>query len=428
MIRTRWPLAIVTLLVLTASFVFPAAASAPDESTTSDYEFSFTGFFAQLDPRVRSLRRELSDLRDLEAILPNPRIEWRQSSANVKATLLSAKPGESTEAPFIEFQFDQPYRIDDLYLASAPAFFKLLGERQRFDANRSVRGHFEIEFVAGGKKRRIAISDPNSDHQLPLRLAIDADEVTSLRLRFGPLSNPDLRAYLSISEIFILSGELNIAPLAKVRISDSLQAEEGWEPKYATDERHWLGPPVIHREVACFGYRSEDLATDDEAWVELSFSEPVAADEIRIYPTSSPERAGSSGYLFPRQLRVEGWTETEGEAHNLLDWSLEEGDELCGNILTAKNLGAERWSKLRVTGVELSSEDNTYLMALGEIEVIAKNENVAPKAELRTSSEFSDSDWKLGGLTDGEIGTGKIIPLADWLNGVNRIAKVQQDR
>ncbi|MFT5468078.1 MAG: signal transduction histidine kinase [Verrucomicrobiales bacterium] len=411
------------------SFASTLSADPPPnfQQPVEEVESGLSGFLRRLDPRVRRVQQDLEILQELSGDLPNPRIELRQSQDSGQAALFSIDQADTSgERPFLEFRFDRPRRVDEIYLIRLSHFFELLGKNQRFSANRSDPGHFEIEIEAGGKRRLLAIGDSNSERVFPVRLPIDEDEVSFLRLGFGSLSGSS-QASLAISEILILSGEINLASRAEISLSGPLRTEPGWDLAYATDGRHWLGPPVIDRQVTCYGFMSAPLPENSEAWVELEFPEPISADELRIFPGQLPYIPGPTKHLFPQQLLVQVWADGTAESRQILDWSADLNGELGPNALSV-NLDGESWKRLRITGSGLSEiRKNQNVFALGEVQVIAGTENLATNAELRASSEVNRADWNLNGLTDGQTGAGKIAPLPEWLAGVNRGAAVQQE-
>lgn len=389
-------------------------------------ESGLTGLLRRLDPRVRRVQQDLEELRVLAGDLPSPRVELRHSQDSARAALLRINPNApSTERPSLEFRFDRPRRIDEIYLIRLPHYFELIGENQPFEPSSDRPGHFEIEFESGGNRQFLAIGDINSDRTLPIRLPIGRDQISWLRLGFGSLAG-DETASFAISEIFLLSGETNLAPQAEVTLRGALEDETGWEIGYATDGRHWLGPPVVSEEVEIFGHLSERRPIGSEEWVELNFPTPVSADEIRVFPGQLPHFPGPTEHFFPRQLLIEGWAEGASEPETILDWNAEREGELGANTLDVA-LPDRPWKRFRLTGAGLNEIDGKVIFALGEVQVISGLENLAPRAELSASSVARTPRWNLAGLTDGRTAAGRIETLSNWLEGVNRSARVQQE-
>jgi len=157
---------------------------------------------------------------------------------------------------------------------------------------------------------------------------------------------------------------------------------------------------------AAYGYHSAITRDEDEEkWVQLDLGESREIAEIRIVPAYDDYNGIGAGFGFPRRFRIEV-SDDPGfvEGRRIL---LDAGDAdqpARGTRPLAVPGDGRPFRVLRFTATKLAERKDDYILALGEIELIAPDgeSNLAPGTELSAKDSIEQAvRWRLANLVDG---------------------------
>jgi signal transduction histidine kinase len=166
------------------------------------------------------------------------------------------------------------------------------------------------------------------------------------------------------------------------------------------------------------GRVAADSATRKQAAVDLG--RVVALDEVRLIPASRDGVPRPFEYGLPARFRIEvsaaggeqGWT----ALYDRTDRSLQTPG---GNVQCFRADGVQA-RYLRVSASRLREWTGECVMALGELQAYAGDDNVAFGAKGLAEESLEDAEWGLAGLTDGRVAEGKLLEWPQWLHGLVR--------
>lgn len=320
-----------------------------------------------------------------------------------------------------------------------PGQFRLL-----FDFNRQP-GQVRINLGARPESEppRYEIHD-NANPTSPLPVWIDFEPRSAKKLILEiprlPLisSNPQDNSSLygcMFAEIEIYSGEVNVAPQAKLSASDSLE-RDAWGLRFLCDDRTPLGQPEINKPPPDYrGYHSQLLENEAmEVSIDYQWDQPHKMDAIRLHPAKPDYWNDAGGYGFPRKFVIRAFP-TPALSRKGSQWiTIADHRDLeypnpANNDVTFPLPEATSISKVTLTATLLAQEladlkqDNTrskFLLALSEISALAKGSPLPSPTSISTSSNPLDSHWAAEGLADGYTSTGKIISSRRWASDLSQ--------
>ncbi len=146
------------------------------------------------------------------------------------------------------------------------------------------------------------------------------------------------------------------------------------------------------------GYHSAiSPVADATKWVAIDLGDAKEIDEIRLVPARPTDFRDSPGFGFPRRYRVE--VAGEGEYAMLVDRS---GEDQANPDLKPVVLPVNaRIRRVRVTATRLWEREKDFVFALGELQAIAKGENVALQASVAALDSIEAGRWAKAHLVDG---------------------------
>jgi len=159
-------------------------------------------------------------------------------------------------------------------------------------------------------------------------------------------------------------------------------------------------------DASSIGHKSEIAKTDDAwPWVQLDFGGDVRCDRVRLHPARPDGDATKPGVLFP--LRVKIYTDARGKFE---DKAIRLAEYVWQDL---PNAGAEpleldisrytlRYLRIVATKIQKDGSDG-YAMALGEIEVLDGQQNIAPRGAVSVSGSSGGAGWSPSALNDGSL-------------------------
>jgi len=159
-------------------------------------------------------------------------------------------------------------------------------------------------------------------------------------------------------------------------------------------------------DAGAIGHKSDQAKTEDAwPWVQFDFGGNVVCDRVRFHPARPDGDATKPGELFPLRVRI--YTDARGKFE---DKAIRLADYEWQDI---PNPGAEplefeipRYTLryLRVVFTKLQADGKGgYAAALGEIEVLDGQQNVASRGEITVSGSSNEPGWSPAGLNDGAL-------------------------
>ncbi|MEM1443333.1 MAG: histidine kinase, partial [Verrucomicrobiota bacterium] len=234
--------------------------------------------------------------------------------------------------------------------------------------------------------------------------------------------------YLAVSEVFLLSGNENVAPSGSLGWSDSFLPDRSMVPAFLKDEKTPLGLPLLRTETSLLGYHSEikDATGVDEEWIELSWAEPQEVSSIRLIPAQQRVLPHTETFAFPLAHRTDFLRGGEKVGSRSVRYAIDPGQ----NVVTVAGFEGEKVDRIRWTATELWQRRNTRFLALAEVEVYgADDQNIAGTAELALSSSGVESKiWNREALTDGLASEGELLTFGEWLQGLDHSRNLRKER
>jgi signal transduction histidine kinase len=237
-------------------------------------------------------------------------------------------------------------------------------------------------------------------------------------------------SFFGLSELFVFSGERNIALGAPALALDKISLNPNWSPAHLSDGFTPLGLPtgVLVKSRECF--RSAPLPGELEpSWLEVTLAQQTELSALALVPAawiSNLARIQQLGEGFPLAFRVE-------VAAGAGPWRkvFEHGPEERQPFPNPSNLAwycalpeTTQADRVRVTATRhLYNEAAAgFYLALSEIQLLdAEGRNVALNAEV-TSSHPPKTNRIFGPkrVVDGYSSEGSLLPVRDWLKALDR--------
>ena len=151
-----------------------------------------------------------------------------------------------------------------------------------------------------------------------------------------------------------------------------------------------------------YGYHSGIASKEDEPkWVQIDLGKSVPIHEIRVYPAYDDYAGIGAGSGFPIQYRVDGSDDPlfKTAVIPLLETTTR---DRTATVLIPGTAQAFRF--VRLTTSTLAERKNDYALALGEIEIIARNgrENLAIHRPVTSKDSIESAPrWGRQNLVDG---------------------------
>jgi len=229
---------------------------------------------------------------------------------------------------------------------------------------------------------------------------------------------------LALAEIAILSGGGNRALGRPVTAAGFTPPSFRWAPEYLTDGRTSLRT-FEGREISpSSGYHSlietrEDLVK----WVQVDLGEVRLLDSVVLVPAHPGDWMDASGFGFPVRFRVEGSRFSDmSNPVMLADFTTSDYQNPGDNPVEIRML-AKHARFVRLTGTRLYAARNRALLAMSEMQVFSGPYNVALHKPVTSLDSFhfpARPLWNPAFLTDGFSSNRRLIPMAEWLQAMDR--------
>lgn len=255
-------------------------------------------------------------------------------------------------------------------------------------------------------------------------------EIKRLRLKAVSPWHPEGLSVLALSELFLLSGNRNVALAGSVSAGSSREARPTWSKNNLIDMNTPLGLPLapsLGSKPA--GYQSMpslDRHTQKSLTVELP--EDAVLDELRLVPVRRPEMPAWLAYGFPVTFYIETARKPDFSDATLVFDHRSSNMPSPGQNMVCIPVSKVRARYVRLTVTELWERAGDYVLALAELQAYAEGKNVALGAKVSASDSFTSSAWSPAALTDGVTADGKFLELPDWLEQLQRRQTMEAER
>jgi len=377
-------------------------------------------------PVVRELREEIAFCLEIERELPRLRFELQGDRSNKFALFRCLdEVGDYS----LSWKLERAESLDDLFLLptripQADGTIRRLGFPLRSRIELSESGSFEKD----ARVFEVPASSNEGVPGFPVRVSLDGKPARAWRWIIDEPYAPFRIGYLALSEIFVLSGEVNVAPEATLSWSQSFLPDRSMAPAFLQDEKTPLGLPLIREETAVLGYHSEikELTATDEEWIELSWSVPQEISAIRLIPSQQRVLPHTETFGFPLAHRTDYFLGNEELGSRRVRYEIDPGQ----NVITIPGVPNQKVDRVRWVATELWQRRNSRFLSLAEFEVLGGNgKNIAPVAELKVSSPgIANAIWNRDALTDGLASEGRLISAGAWLRGLDEAKEVRAQR
>jgi mono/diheme cytochrome c family protein len=208
------------------------------------------------------------------------------------------------------------------------------------------------------------------------------------------------RYRLALSEIQVLSGADNVARSSVVTSSDSV--EQGrWSARNLVDG--FTSLTRMEDLSPGDGYSSETATNAATTkWVQFDLGESQPIDAIALTPARYFDDLGKFGYGFPVRFRIEVSDDQNFEHPSIIADETRQDVENPGSRTETFSGQGKRGRFVRISATQLwKKDDNEYLFALGEVEILSGKKNLALGGQITASDSVEKERWGKRFLADG---------------------------
>jgi hypothetical protein len=161
------------------------------------------------------------------------------------------------------------------------------------------------------------------------------------------------------------------------------------------------GLPKQEKDSPGNGYHSGiESRMDVLKWVQVDLGGATPIDEVRMIPARPTDFPDTPGFGFPRRFRVEASDDQEfGSRITLLDATGADHANPGDNPVVAPVKGV-RARFVRVTATRLWERTKDYVFALGELQVLSGNNNLALGGKVTALDSIEAGRWGKQNLVD----------------------------
>lgn len=235
----------------------------------------------------------------------------------------------------------------------------------------------------------------------PYRVTVSGVQARFVRLEATQLFHWNGESSLALAELLVISNGSNIALNASVTASDTSR-DSGWKQEYLVDGISNLTSFGGREQSLGNGYHSAFAAQADIVkWVQIDLGESKSIDRIRLYPARPIDFQDTPGFGFPVRFRIELSDDPEFKNCRLLA-DYESTDVVNpGEKPFAIAVNQQSGRYVRLTATRLWWRGDEYLLALAEMQVESKGENVAENAAVTSLDSIDSGRWNTTYLVDG---------------------------
>ena len=384
------------------------------------------GWRKWLTPELRGLEQKRTVAQQQLSALGIPPVGSTTAQLGHQHPRTSSPP---LAAPWVQVDLGALQKIDSIVLVPAlveqstdrPAY----GFPARFRVDLSDDAQFKKFFAAG-----VFIEEdfPNPG-VAPVIIHVGGKMARYIRLTVTKLAEENHQYFFALSELMVLSGNLNVALGRPVKASAAVEIPPRWSAANLVDGRTPLGPPIKREFLDWDGLYAGNVGPSSNSIspsMELDLGSVVSIQQVRLHPMHARFGADIPGFLFPKSFRVEvSHTPDFADAVTLLDAQdfVNPGNNPV--TISATNIEARY---LKMTAWEKNSQGDLRF-GLSEIEVYSGGKIVARgTAVTRTADTFTRSAaWPSSLLVDGFTSYGRLMELPDWLASWERRSELQAE-
>jgi len=230
----------------------------------------------------------------------------------------------------------------------------------------------------------------------------------------------------AFSEVMVLDHHFNLATDCNVlSLNDQDHNLPGWNPKFLTDGHLPLGPPISTFKSPSNGlhlYQNKHKSNGNIFFtIDLKKAYPI--ERIILYPSRPTDYADAPGSGFPQKYRIEGDHDSNFSSPVTFYDSFEEDEINPGDNPVTISASNDKVRFLKISAQKLYDRPSTNSMSLAELQVYSDGHNIALGKEILspyTSSFRKFPRWYPEALVDGYNSQFKILPLHEWLKGLDQ--------
>ena len=238
---------------------------------------------------------------------------------------------------------------------------------------------------------------------------------------------------LAMAEVFVLSGNRNLASGTKVTSSSTRNSLRAWLRSNLVDNVTPIGLPLAAETTGRPGFHSAVSDTAEaEKWVTVSLPDPAPIDEVVLIPARVKAVPLWFGYGFPARYRVEASLHPDfSDAVVLIDLTEDYQSSPGMNPVRIPTEG-RTIRHVRLTATQLWYRQSDYVFALAEMQLFQNGKNMALGAAV-TASDVSTHEsgltWAADQVTDNLTSEGRLLDLPEWFRQLERrrVLEAQRD-
>lgn len=226
---------------------------------------------------------------------------------------------------------------------------------------------------------------------------------------------------LSLSEIMLLRGNLNVAARAEVTSVSSREYLMTWSRHRLIDMVTPLGLPVgseVPGQIGWHSLPSEKGFVRKSFTVDLGRSWPL--EMVRLVPCYRPGFQSQNQYGFPSRFFVEISDDPDFSKSRRIGDFTNAPRPTPGQNLTEFPAGGTAARYVRMTATQLRNRNEDFAFAMAEVQAYSDGENRALGAKVIAEESLDEPGWSRAALTDGYSSTGNLLELPQWIDGLER--------
>lgn len=268
----------------------------------------------------------------------------------------------------------------------------------------------------------------------PLVIPTGGIRAQAIRVEADRLSRRSFDGHFifQLAEVFVFSGQENLALRRPVRVPDAGEELGAWNRSCVVDG---ILPYLMNsgRGKPSLAYLSA-IGIGEKPVFDIDLGVPEPLSGIRLHAvdqTDTMPQAFAGDYALPRRYRLEG-----ANREDFSD-SVHLAEEATGSIHKVGPIMDWRFDEmtcryLRLTALEpyVSSESPRQGTRIGfaEIELFAAGRNVAEGCPVTAGFQTGGPERRLEALTDAHNLYGRILPLRDWLGELALRHTLEEER
>lgn len=372
----------------------------------------FSGELRAVDERRASIRGELEGL---------PQARFRPGGLPVG---FRSQPAPEAEVEkWVQIDLGRDFPVDDIVLV--PAWLKFgdfPGPGFGFPVRYLVELSDDEVFATGVQVADFTASDQANPGLAPVAIHVGGREARYVRVTATKLWRRIDDYVFAMGELLVVSGNRNRAWHRRSLASDSFESPGMWSLGFLTDDASVLGNPTDMQMLPTNGHHSNLRSEPDgQHWVQVDLGRALPVDEVRLIPARPIDFPDTIGFGFPARFRLEGAGCADfSDAVPLADHTQEDfpnpGDR---PVIVPGGGRAVRYVRLTATRL-WQRDENVWVMALAEMQVMAYGQNAASGRQVSTSDTVGSGRWLPEFLVDDIAPPPGLGNIADWLTALAR--------